>query len=575
MESSVPTLWIAVTCLAFTVRTVHLYQNTSHCNPERQYKHDRRCCNKCQPGTYMTARCTSVANTSCNPCGPDEYMSLWNNDTECVRHIVCDPGKALHVLHSGNRTFPRECVCTEGYHLDAQLEICMENRKCPPGFGVQSPVELNKNIICATCNVGYYSNSTSTTDHCKPWTNCTDVGLEEIVAGTNVSDAVCDRRLLPDSTQVIILITLLILASVLIIFCIYFVCCMKQYSTVKETVQEWVHGKCDQLRKSEKKSPYSEPIKSESKDTAYIKISDSPMKEITYPLYSNNKKESEVHQGRMVPIEDEYMDQRRSSDAENGSMFAGMDSLSDLDIGSLGTFPGFSDTSSDRLLSPSQEEGVSIPLYSHHQCGQSAKAIPRKWTEENYSNTDPVDNLCGHCASQHTFHLFSQEERNTDEEPCFQFTNSQYTRSSADSSPTTDIPPPPSGNVTGNNNTTVISTAPVMNIKTDVVVVYYNAGPQDAHTAPENEEGIRRPMQEESQSRCDSFVGNTQSHRYTDIPSCSTSDADSKNAADHIRDPDSPVTLSQEQCDIMFCQNTDSLPVQEEGKPEYYHSEIV
>lgn len=126
------------------------------------------------------------------------------------------------------------------------------------------------------------------------------------------------------------------------------------------------------------------------------------------------------------------------------------------------------------------------------------------------------------------------------------------------------------GNVTGNHNTTVISTAPVMNIITDLVVVYYNTSSQDTHTATENEDTMRRPMQEESPSHYDSFVANTHPPRYTDIPCSSVSDTDSKLLADQLGSPDGLDTFSQEQPNIFFSPNTNFLPVQEEGKPEFY-----
>lgn len=125
------------------------------------------------------------------------------------------------------------------------------------------------------------------------------------------------------------------------------------------------------------------------------------------------------------------------------------------------------------------------------------------------------------------------------------------------------------GNVTGNNNTTVISSAPVMNIKTDMVIVYYRGNSQDTDIPCESEENIKRPMQEERQDHCDSFVANAPLYNYNDIPSCSVPDTDCTEVEGNLRDSNCPVMCNQD--NIMFCQNTDYLPVQEEGKPEFYH----
>ncbi|XP_056376968.1 tumor necrosis factor receptor superfamily member 11A [Hyla sarda] len=528
-------------------------QNSLKCDPEKQYEHHGQCCNKCPPGTFMKAKCTPFANTTCHPCGPNGYMSVWNEDLSCTLFMVCDAGKALRISFKGNSTYPRECECFDGYHFDTKLELCLENSKCPLGFGVQIPVQSNKNTVCVPCPVGYYSNTSSATGACTQWTNCTDVGLKVIVPGTDISDAKCDRQsVLPDLTKMVILIIFIIVATGIVICIIYIVHFRKNYSAfIGQEKQSY-----DQVHKSQEKV-FSKQI--ESKDCIHRVHSSSGDHD---PL-----KESVTYQGRLIPTEDEYMDQRKSPEPENGSMAAGTDSTSD--IGSLGTVYGFSDTSSDRLLPPSQEEGVSIPLYSHHHCGQSAKEI-----QDNYAR-GPV--ACSHCASQQTFQGFSQAthptpERNDGEEPCFCFTDRQYSRSesSASSTTTTDPPSPPSGNVTGNHNTTVISTAPVMNIKTDLVVVYYNSASQETPTVNENVDTMRRPTQEESQSHYDSFVGNTQPPRYRDIPCSSVSDTDSKMFVHQLSSQDSLDMFSQEQPSIFLSPNASFLPVQEEGKPEFY-----
>ncbi|KAM4027247.1 tumor necrosis factor receptor superfamily member 11A [Anomaloglossus baeobatrachus] len=549
-------LWtMGALCTALPAR-----QNSLNCDPQKQYEYRGQCCNKCSPGTHLTARCSPNANTKCSPCGPNEYMSIWNEDVKCTRHRDCDSGKALRVTFEGNSTYPQECVCTEGYYFDTKQDICMENVKCLPGFGVQLPVQSNKNTVCTPCPVGYYSNSSSATDACNRWTNCTNVGLQEIVPGNNISDAICDHHIVsPDLTKVVILIMLLIVASgIVICIIIYSVCYKKKFSTLIVQVQNWVQKSCDQEHGCQKKTPFKEQIKGDSRDCVHNVHSSLEERNLLNELLD--------HQGRMIPTEVEYLEERRSPEPE----FAGLDSTLDLEIGSLGTFPGFSDTSSDRLLPPSQEEGISIPLYSHNHCGQSAKEI-----HDNCAR-DPVDNVCSYCASQHRFQAFSQAtyptpERNNGEEPCSCFTDRQYSRSeSSDSSnPTTDVPPTPSGNVTENKNTTVISTAPVMHIKTDIVVVYYNSSSQDTHAATENEDTVRQPTQEESHSQYDSFVVNTQPPRYTDIPCSSVPETDSKMSSDQLRSPDS-WDFSQEEPNVFSSPNTNILPIQEEGKPEYY-----
>lgn len=48
-------------------------------------------------------------------------------------------GKALVAVEPGNRTAPRRCACTRGYHWSEDCVCCRRNTDCAPGFGVQHP----------------------------------------------------------------------------------------------------------------------------------------------------------------------------------------------------------------------------------------------------------------------------------------------------------------------------------------------------------------------------------------------------------------------------------------------------
>uniref|UniRef100_A0A8C7BA51 Tumor necrosis factor receptor superfamily member 5 n=1 Tax=Neovison vison TaxID=452646 RepID=A0A8C7BA51_NEOVI len=171
------------------------FQITPPCARERHYEHFGRCCNKCEPGKYMSSKCTTTSESVCLPCGPDEYLDTWNEEDKCLLHKVCDTGKALVAVEPGNRTAPRRCACTAGYHWSADCDCCRRNAECAPGFGAQLPVQLNKDTICKPCLVGYFSDTFSSTEKCKPWTNCSVLGETEAHHGTDKSDVVCSSSL--------------------------------------------------------------------------------------------------------------------------------------------------------------------------------------------------------------------------------------------------------------------------------------------------------------------------------------------------------------------------------------------
>uniref|UniRef100_A0A2K5Z943 Tumor necrosis factor receptor superfamily member 11A n=1 Tax=Mandrillus leucophaeus TaxID=9568 RepID=A0A2K5Z943_MANLE len=165
------------------------------CTSERHYEHLGRCCNKCEPGKYMSSKCTTTSDSVCLPCGPDEYLDTWNEEDKCLLHKVCDTGKALVAVDAGNSTAPRRCACTAGYHWSQDCECCRRNTECAPGLGAQHPLQLNKDTVCKPCLAGYFSDAFSSTDKCRPWTNCTSLGKTVEHHGTEKSDVVCSSSL--------------------------------------------------------------------------------------------------------------------------------------------------------------------------------------------------------------------------------------------------------------------------------------------------------------------------------------------------------------------------------------------
>uniref|UniRef100_A0A5F9CYN6 Tumor necrosis factor receptor superfamily member 5 n=1 Tax=Oryctolagus cuniculus TaxID=9986 RepID=A0A5F9CYN6_RABIT len=165
------------------------------CASDRHYEHAGRCCRKCEPGKYLSSKCTTTTDSVCLSCGPDEYLDTWNEEDKCLLHKVCDTGKALVAVDPGNSTAPRRCACTAGYHWSQDCECCRRNAECAPGFGAQHPLQLNKDTVCKPCQAGYFSDTFSAMDRCKPWTNCTILGKIEERHGTEKSDVVCSSSL--------------------------------------------------------------------------------------------------------------------------------------------------------------------------------------------------------------------------------------------------------------------------------------------------------------------------------------------------------------------------------------------
>ncbi|XP_063182129.1 tumor necrosis factor receptor superfamily member 11A isoform X2 [Chroicocephalus ridibundus] len=243
--------WLLLLCLAAAGKQLSL-QITPPCESEQHYEYSGRCCTKCEPGKYMSARCTGTSDSVCQPCGPNEYMDVWNEEDKCLLHKICDQGKALREVNPGNSTFQRQCACTMGYHWNEDCDCCQRNTICAPGFGVEHPVQQDKDTMCVPCPRGYFSRVASSTDKCKSWTNCTALGMAEIVPGTDKSDAVCAEQKMPepseDGTNRILYVLIAILFFVALIGIVVFIIYYKNKGKKLTDLQNWANEVCSQIK---------------------------------------------------------------------------------------------------------------------------------------------------------------------------------------------------------------------------------------------------------------------------------------------------------------------------------------
>ncbi|XP_030121260.4 tumor necrosis factor receptor superfamily member 11A isoform X1 [Taeniopygia guttata] len=329
--------WLLLLCLAGKQLSLQI---TPPCESEQHYEYSGRCCRKCEPGKYLSARCTATSDSVCQPCGPNEYMDVWNEEDKCLLHKICDQGKALREVNPGNSTFQRQCACTMGYHWNEDCDCCQRNTMCAPGLGVKPPVQQDRDTMCIPCPRGYFSKVSSSTDECKSWTNCTALGMEESVPGTDKSDAVCKERKMPepseDGTNRILYVLIVILFFVtligIVVFIVYY---KKKGKKLTADLQNWANEVCSQI-KGKKEPPRdalvtvnitNAPVPQTTEGTCLLVPSGSPVpgqssctsghtpcrneSPRTEPCEAGDFSvvtETDDYQFPPVPTEDEYMD---------------------------------------------------------------------------------------------------------------------------------------------------------------------------------------------------------------------------------------------------------------------------
>ncbi|MXQ96362.1 hypothetical protein E5288_WYG022877 [Bos mutus] len=216
-------------------------QITPPCTSERYYEHLGQCCKKCEPGTYMSSKCTTTSESVCLPCGLDEYLDTWNEEDKCLLHKVCDPGVLI---------IDRDKPKTSGLFWSQHCSCSKRNRQRK---SETFPMQLNKDTVCEPCPSGYFSDTVSATETCRPWTNCTILGGTEVRHGTDKLDVVCSP--LPSANpsnepQVYLpsLIILLLFMSVALVAAVIFgVYYRKKGKALTANLWHWVNEACGRL----------------------------------------------------------------------------------------------------------------------------------------------------------------------------------------------------------------------------------------------------------------------------------------------------------------------------------------
>ncbi|KAL1776383.1 tumor necrosis factor receptor superfamily member 1B [Sigmodon hispidus] len=161
-------------------------------NPKEYYNNNvQMCCAACPPGQHVKHFCTKTTDTVCTDCEDGTYTKLWNRLSTCLScgsRCGYDQVKTRACTKEQNRV----CTCKADMYCALQTNTdscrqCMRLSKCGPGFGVASTRSENGNVVCSACAPGTFSDTTSSTDVCRPHRICSILAIP----GNASADAVC------------------------------------------------------------------------------------------------------------------------------------------------------------------------------------------------------------------------------------------------------------------------------------------------------------------------------------------------------------------------------------------------
>ncbi|XP_019637848.1 PREDICTED: uncharacterized protein LOC109480133 isoform X2 [Branchiostoma belcheri] len=174
------------------------------CIRELEYPHNGLCCNLCPPGFYKVKDCTWNLQTECAACADGYFLDHPNFETRCRRCTRCHSQVHEEEKTPCRKYQDRVCQCMQGYFIPrwSVSEVCYRHMKCPPGEGVDKKGTRETNTVCRPCAHGTFSDKRSSRQKCRRWTDCKQLGREEVEEGTKKHDAIC-RAKLTTTTQTV------------------------------------------------------------------------------------------------------------------------------------------------------------------------------------------------------------------------------------------------------------------------------------------------------------------------------------------------------------------------------------
>ncbi|XP_009323502.1 PREDICTED: tumor necrosis factor receptor superfamily member 8 [Pygoscelis adeliae] len=155
----------------------------------------RSCCYQCPSGYVKKKACPRDPDEDCMRCGPEQYVNEEFQKPRCDACVSCEKESDLVEKEPCSFNSSRVCECRPG--LFCQTPVlntcirCQQHTVCKPGFGVSVRGTSTNDVTCEECPPGTFSDQNSSTDICKPHTNCAKLNKAALSEGNATHDQVC------------------------------------------------------------------------------------------------------------------------------------------------------------------------------------------------------------------------------------------------------------------------------------------------------------------------------------------------------------------------------------------------
>uniref|UniRef100_A0A8C3GQ89 TNFR-Cys domain-containing protein n=1 Tax=Cairina moschata TaxID=8855 RepID=A0A8C3GQ89_CAIMO len=184
--------------LCLTLWTAPSLTSSRSCDTHKNWFYDetlQRCCYRCPSGYAKRKACPMDPAEDCMRCGPEQYLNEESQKPHCDACVSCTKESDLVEKVPCSFNSSRVCECRPGLFCQTAVKYtcmrCQQHTACKPGFGVKIRGTSTTDVACEECPPGTFSDQTSSTDICKPHTDCAKLNKVAQSKGNATHDEVC------------------------------------------------------------------------------------------------------------------------------------------------------------------------------------------------------------------------------------------------------------------------------------------------------------------------------------------------------------------------------------------------
>ncbi|XP_067422759.1 tumor necrosis factor receptor superfamily member 8 [Emydura macquarii macquarii] len=153
------------------------------------------CCYQCPSGSVKQKACSTNPDRDCWQCRPEYFLNREPRKPRCEACVSCKPELDLVEKAPCSNNSSRVCECRTGLFCMVVVRNscarCVAHTVCKPGFGVLVRGTSKVDVSCEKCPPGTFSDRSSSTEFCKPHTDCAKLNKLVMDSGNSTHDQVC------------------------------------------------------------------------------------------------------------------------------------------------------------------------------------------------------------------------------------------------------------------------------------------------------------------------------------------------------------------------------------------------